>query len=603
MSNADVVAYAIRDGTSSEIGYGTYTSASSTLTRNVRKSTNSNAAISLSGNAEVVITPSAEDLQSEITLRASPTATVAGGTFTITGATTLALPSTILDLSGSGYASYIKFKDTAMTDTASWYVGAKGATYSGVEDHTFGIAYNFNPSSPANRVNTSQPAFSYNFEPNYKDGAGGQGLLEHNWSYTSTDGSVSYRPFGFNLNLTTHNAEWDWTGTQMTFRHRANAIGASTDALRIVPDGTAGGTTSINGVLRISGLAALSGGPILIDGTSDETLVQISPTSFADLQSAIGVSLPTGTYANGAYVMSAQAVVNTGYLLTSIRNTSASGGVLADMSADNAGAAGDVLVRMLSGSSAFWSFGIDASDSRKWKISRDSALGNNDTITLSSTEITAGVGLVAAAGTTAIAPFRYQSGTNLTSAVAGAAEFDGVQFYKTIDTSSGRGAVPVEQYVHLTADGSTISTIANFFGATSNISLVASAYYEIDIYCYFLKTTSDTVVWTLTNSAAPTSQNILYEMSPITGIVAPPGTATMLVGQVEKDATAAKTITTGTLTTAVEHFAHFKIWLQNGTGTSLKIQATATSGTITPRLGSRWLARRMAAGNVGTLAA
>lgn len=62
VSNGDVVAYSIRDGASSEIGYGTYTSASLTLSRTVRKSTNSDALISLSGNAEVLITPSAADL-------------------------------------------------------------------------------------------------------------------------------------------------------------------------------------------------------------------------------------------------------------------------------------------------------------------------------------------------------------------------------------------------------------------------------------------------------------------------------------------------------------------------------------------------------------
>jgi hypothetical protein len=209
-----------------------------------------------------------------------------------------------------------------------------------------------------------------------------------------------------------------------------------------------------------------------------------------------------------------------------------------------------------------------------------------------------------AAGTTAIAPLRFASGTNLTSAAAGCHEYDGVQFYKTIDTSSGRGAVPVEQYFHLTADGSTIGTIANFFGSTSNISLVASAYYEIEIEVFFLNSTAGTVTWTLTNSAAPTSQNIDFEMSPITGIVAPPGTATSLRGQFEKDATAAKAFTTGTLTDAVEHFARFKIKLQNGTGTSLKIQATKNvGGTITPRLGSRWIARRMSPNNIGTFAA
>jgi hypothetical protein len=59
--DADVLAYAIRDGVNSEIGYGTYTASGTTLTRTVRKSTNGDAAINLSGNAEVVITPSAEE--------------------------------------------------------------------------------------------------------------------------------------------------------------------------------------------------------------------------------------------------------------------------------------------------------------------------------------------------------------------------------------------------------------------------------------------------------------------------------------------------------------------------------------------------------------
>ena len=162
----------------------------------------------------------------------------------------------------------------------------------------------------------------------------------------------------------------------------------------------------------------------------------------------------------------------------------------------------------------------------------------------------------------------------------------------------------VEQYFHLTADGSTISTIANFFGATSNIALVASGYYEIDIYLWFLNTTIGTVTWTLTNSAAPTSQNIYYEESPITGVVAPPGTATMLAGQLSKDTTAALTVTTGSLTDATENFAHFKIWLKNGTGTSLKIQATKNvAGTITPRLNSYWIARRISPNNIGTFVA
>src|SRR6266540_120596 len=62
VANGDVVSYAIKDGANSEIGTGTYTTAGTTLTRTVTKSTNANAAISLSGTAEVFITPRAEDL-------------------------------------------------------------------------------------------------------------------------------------------------------------------------------------------------------------------------------------------------------------------------------------------------------------------------------------------------------------------------------------------------------------------------------------------------------------------------------------------------------------------------------------------------------------
>jgi hypothetical protein len=61
VQDGDEVSYAIRDGVSSEVGTGTYTASGSTLTRTVSKSTNGDAAISLSGNAEVVITPSAEN--------------------------------------------------------------------------------------------------------------------------------------------------------------------------------------------------------------------------------------------------------------------------------------------------------------------------------------------------------------------------------------------------------------------------------------------------------------------------------------------------------------------------------------------------------------
>jgi len=209
-----------------------------------------------------------------------------------------------------------------------------------------------------------------------------------------------------------------------------------------------------------------------------------------------------------------------------------------------------------------------------------------------------------AAGTASIAPIVLTSGTNLTTAAVGVIEYDGVNMYGTVDVTSGRSSIGLYNQFKLTANGGTISTIANFFGAASNIALVADGYYDIEIILYYLKTTAGTVTWTLTNSAAPTIQNIYYEMSPATGpggIVAPPGTATMLVGQAI-NSTAAYSFATASLTTAVNHYARFRIQLDNGTGTSLKIQATASAGSITPLAGSMWTARRLNTTNNGTYA-
>lgn len=209
--------------------------------------------------------------------------------------------------------------------------------------------------------------------------------------------------------------------------------------------------------------------------------------------------------------------------------------------------------------------------------------------------------LVIGAGTSAVTPLKLTSGTLNTSPVAGGYEYDGAANYITNDTTSGRGLILVEQKFRLTAAGATISTIANFFGTTSNISLVSGAEYEIEIECWYLKTTAGTVTWTFTNSAAPTSMSLHYELSPITGIVTTAAAST-LVGDQYNITVVAPTVVTGSLTTAVNHRAFFKIRLLNSTGTSLKVQATASAGTITPGINSNWKVRRVPAANTGAFA-
>ena len=62
VSDGESVRYVIEDGNNWELGSGVYTASGTTLTRVVDESSNSGAAITLSGSATVFITAAAEDL-------------------------------------------------------------------------------------------------------------------------------------------------------------------------------------------------------------------------------------------------------------------------------------------------------------------------------------------------------------------------------------------------------------------------------------------------------------------------------------------------------------------------------------------------------------
>ena len=90
--DGDVVRYVIEDGSNWEVGTGTYTASGTTLTRTVTESSNSDAALNLSGNAVVFIGPAAQDF--------SPTITLAGdasGSVTLTDLEDATLTVTVAD--------------------------------------------------------------------------------------------------------------------------------------------------------------------------------------------------------------------------------------------------------------------------------------------------------------------------------------------------------------------------------------------------------------------------------------------------------------------------------------------------------------------------
>jgi len=80
VADGDVVRYVIEDGTAWEVGYGTYTASGTTLSRTVMESSNSDAAINLSGAATVFVGAAAEDVPNGT---AATAVTVSSGTYTL----------------------------------------------------------------------------------------------------------------------------------------------------------------------------------------------------------------------------------------------------------------------------------------------------------------------------------------------------------------------------------------------------------------------------------------------------------------------------------------------------------------------------------------
>jgi hypothetical protein len=207
------------------------------------------------------------------------------------------------------------------------------------------------------------------------------------------------------------------------------------------------------------------------------------------------------------------------------------------------------------------------------------------------------------AGTTAVgtAPMYLTAGTNLTTAAAGAVEFDTANTLLTFtgNTTNGRGIVPNTHYFRLPTDGAaTTTTIAPFFGAASAIPLVANSVYEIDIEVHFSKNTAGSLVWTFTNSTTIANMAVNMQMSATAGATAIAAALSASITSVSNAAVAFPS--TGVLSNAVKHWARFKVILESGASTSVRLNVTNSAGTLTPLRGSFWKATRIA--NIGTYA-
>jgi hypothetical protein len=146
----------------------------------------------------------------------------------------------------------------------------------------------------------------------------------------------------------------------------------------------------------------------------------------------------------------------------------------------------------------------------------------------------------------------------------------------------------------LTASGSAIGpTIANYFGANSAFSTTSSTIYLFIADCFFTKTTAGTVLWTLTSSVNYTNCVIGFDN---------PGVLTGNAGTAGA-ATAAATLASGSLTTAVNHYMKVVALVETNTAGNIRLNVTQSAGTVTPLRGSLYRVYRVTSANVGSFVA
>lgn len=159
------------------------------------------------------------------------------------------------------------------------------------------------------------------------------------------------------------------------------------------------------------------------------------------------------------------------------------------------------------------------------------------------------------------------------------------------NATSGNAAIASDWTFRLPSNGTAIGpTIADFFGATSALSLEATSVYEIRAYCMFAKTTAGTATWTLTASSAPTLVVATYLGSPATGLAA--GAVTSGFASAAASLTTAF-LATGSLSTGVNHAFQFTIQVITNAATNFRFQLTQSAGTATPANGSYYTVKKI----------
>jgi len=162
------------------------------------------------------------------------------------------------------------------------------------------------------------------------------------------------------------------------------------------------------------------------------------------------------------------------------------------------------------------------------------------------------------AGTATVPPLDFQAGTNLTSALAGAMEYDGKVFYGTPQDTQ-RGVIPGMQYYRLnsTLAGSNATGAQSILGV--GVTLSASTVYAFEL------------VFCLTKSAGATSHTV----STLFG-----GTATL--NNIAYSPTISQSSTTGTVSGNPTTTAAYNLYVQQASATVITAAIAIAAQAVFP---------------------
>jgi hypothetical protein len=215
-----------------------------------------------------------------------------------------------------------------------------------------------------------------------------------------------------------------------------------------------------------------------------------------------------------------------------------------------------------------------------------------------STKILAAAG-TASAGT---APLKLTAGTNLTTAEAGAIEYNGSSFFATETAAAGRSAIATERIYRQIANGTTTTAgvIADFFPANSSIALALNTLYEIECWCYFFKSGAGAVTFSMASSvnAYMVGQ---YVASPTTGLFT---TGATLTGNAATlNSTTIAWAASASLSSGVNHGWRFRILVLPTSSGNWRLRYTSVAGTTQSLINSYYTVRALPSASTGAFVA